>query len=336
MSAVDSPSMVDHRSAVRGPVVAAVIPCYREREHVLDVLARIGSEVGRIIVVDDACPERTGALIQERVFDPRVEVIFHERNQGVGAATVSGYRRAIEAGADIIVKLDGDGQMDPALVPSLIAPIAEGRADYAKGNRFDRLDSLSQMPAARIVGNLVLSFISKLSSGYWDIFDCTNGFTAVHADVARIIVERPMSRRYFFESDMLFHLGMMRAVVVDVPMEARYGSETSSLKIRRVLFEFATKHLVNTGKRIIYNYFLRDFSVASLELAMGSALLLFGLVFGTVEWLRSIETGVPATAGTVLVAALPIILGTQLILAFLSYDTRNIPREPFHRREHAS
>jgi len=265
------------------PAVAVVVPCYREVEHVLDVLAGIGPEVAAIIVVDDACPDGTGAHVRDNCADPRVEVVTHETNTGVGGATITGYRRATSSGAEIIVKIDGDGQMDPALIPTLIAPIREGNADYVKGNRFYDLDGVSHMPRERIVGNLVLSFATKMSSGYWDMFDPTNGFTAVHARVLGRLPLDKISTGFFFESDMLFRLNVARAVVTEVPMTARYGTETSKLRIRRVLLQFAGKHLANTAKRIFYGYFLRDFNVASIELLVGTLLFWFGVIFGAVR-----------------------------------------------------
>ena len=312
------------------PTVAVVIPCYRVSDHVLGVIDGIGDEVSHVFVVDDVCPDRTGEHVRAHCKDRRVQVLTHERNAGVGGATMTGYRKALEAEADIIVKLDGDGQMDPSLIPALVAPIVEGSADYAKGNRFHRLEGLTQMPAARMAGNLLLSFACKLSSGYWNIFDPTNGFTAIHAKVARLLPLEKINRGYFFESDMLFRLNIMGAVVVDVPMQAKYGNERSNLRVHRVMFEFSAKHWINTAKRIFYAYFLRDFSVASIELVLGNILLLFGLVFGAIEWRESVVTGIPATAGTVILAALPIILGSQFLIAFLDFDTRNVPRTPIH------
>lgn len=312
--------------------IAAVIPCYREKAHVLNVLSAIGPEVRNILVVDDACPDGTGAFVRENCADPRVEVLIHETNQGVGGATLTGYRRALELGAEVIVKLDGDGQMDPALIPAIAGPVLAGRADYAKGNRFHELESLEQMPRHRILGNLALSFASKMSSGYWDVFDPTNGYTAIHAEAARRLPFAKISRGYFFESDMLFRLYLMRAAVEDVPMTARYGAETSHIRLGRVVLEFAGKHYVNTLKRLLYTYFLRDFNIASIELVAGKLLFLFGLGFGLYHWWQSQATGVPATAGTVFLAGLPIILGTQMLLGFLDYDTRNIPRRPLQSR----
>jgi glycosyltransferase involved in cell wall biosynthesis len=312
------------------PAVAVVLPCYREKIHILDVLGRIGPEVARIIVVDDACPDGTGRWVEERCRDPRVEVVRHAANQGVGGAMLTGYRRALEAGADILVKLDGDGQMDPGLIPVLIRPLVEGRADYAKGNRFHTLDGLAAMPKTRLFGNLALSLASKFSSGYWDLFDPTNGFTAIQTKVARVLPSDRISRSYFFESDMLFQLYLLRAVVVDVPMRARYGAERSNLRISRVIGEFAWKHARNAWLRLWYTYYFRDISIASVELAAGAVLLAFGFVFGIWQWNASIVTGVPATAGTVLVAALPVILGCQLLIAFLQFDVGNVPKRPIH------
>jgi glycosyltransferase involved in cell wall biosynthesis len=312
------------------PAVAVVVPCYRETDKIMDVLGRIGPEVGRVFVVDDACPDGTGRLVRERCRDPRVEVIVHDVNRGVGGATITGYRRALQSGAGIVVKLDGDGQMAPELIPALIRPLVAGRADYAKGNRFHDLDGLSAMPLVRLIGNLALSFASKFSSGYWNLFDPTNGFTAIRAEVARALPLDKISPSYFFESDMLFRLYLLRAVIADVPMRASYGSERSHLRVSRVIGEFARKHCRNAFLRIFYTYGLRDFSVASVELAAGMLLLTFGLGFGTWRWAVSVASGVPATAGTVFVAALPVILGFQLLLAFLHFDVDNVPSRPIH------
>lgn len=312
--------------------VAAVIPCYRETGKILGVLAGLGPECDRVYVVDDACPDGTGRLVEARCGDPRVRVLYHETNQGVGGATLTGLRRALADGARIVVKLDGDGQMDPHRIPALVRPVLEGQADYTKGNRFYEPDGLSQMPGARRIGNAALSFIAKLSTGYWDVFDPTNGFIAIHADAARRLPLDKLSRGYFFESDMLFRLNTIRAVVVDVPMPARYGDEASGLRPARVIVPFLVHHARNFVKRVIYNYFLRDFSVASLNLVAGLALLLFGVAFGTQAWIASIRSGVPATAGTVMLAGLPTILGVQLLLSFLAYDVQARPVLPLHRR----
>lgn len=314
------------------PRVSVVIPAYKVARHILEVLGSIGMEVHQIVVVDDACPEKSGALVEAQCSDPRVRVIRHDCNQGVGGAVLTGYQYAIASGADIIVKMDGDGQMDPSLLPRFVAPIAMGMADYTKGNRFYDLSQIGQMPALRLVGNAALSFMAKISSGYWDIFDPTNGYTAISSRVAAMLPDGKISRRYFFETDMLFRLGTFRAVVLDIPMDARYGDEVSSLRVGRVLGEFLYKHVRNAVKRIFYNYFLRDMSVASFELLAGMGLLVFGIVFGVVKWMDASANGFATPAGTVMLAAMPVLVGLQLLLAFLAYDIAAVPRLPLAAR----
>ncbi len=312
--------------------LAAVIPCFRVKRHILGVLAAIPAAVDHIYVVDDACPEGSGAAVESGCTDPRVRVLRHERNQGVGGATLTGYRAALADGATVIVRLDGDGQMDPALIPRLVRPILEGTADYAKGNRFFELEGLRAMPPLRLFGNSMLSFASKLSSGYWNVFDPTNGFTAIHAAVLRQLPLDKLAQGWFFESDLLFRLGTIRAVVCDVPIPARYGDETSSLVVRRVVGEFAWKHLSNAAKRIFYGYYLRNFNIASIEIALGLPLIAFGGWIGVTRWIDGYQSATPATSGTVMLAALPVLIGIQLVLAFLSYDLQNVPRDVLHQR----
>lgn len=315
------------------PRIAVVIPSYKVQHHVLSVIRDIGPEVSRIYVVDDACPEGSGDVVARNCTDPRVTVLRLEQNQGVGGAVMAGYRAAIADGADILVKVDGDGQMDPSLIPLFVAPLRSGRADYAKGNRFYDLEQIRAMPAVRIFGNAVLSLMAKISTGYWDLFDPTNGYTAIHADVARQLPFDRISRRYFFETDLLFRLNTMRAVVVDVPMHARYGDEVSNLKVSRVFGEFMLKHCRNGLKRIFYNYYLRDVSIASLELPIGLLLLAGGASFGLYSWWHAARQGIPTTAGTVMLAAMPMIMGLQFVLAFLAYDIAGVPRTPRQRSD---
>lgn len=313
-----------------GAVVAVVIPCYKVREHVLDVIAGIGPEVQRIYAVDDACPHGSGRHIEQHCRDERVRVLFRERNEGVGGAVLAGYAAALADGADILVKIDGDGQMPPALIPRFVAPIEAGEADYTKGNRFYDLANVRRMPTVRIAGNVALSFVSKLSTGYWRNFDPTNGYTAIHAEVARRLPFERISRRYFFETDMLFRLNTVQAAVVDVPMDPVYGDEVSGLRIGRIVPEFVRKHARNTLKRIFYNYFLRDLSLASIELVAGALLAGGGAAYGLWRWRESAALGVETPAGAVMLAALPVILGIQLILAFFAYDIAAAPVRAIH------
>ena len=310
------------------PKIAVVIPSYKVRTHVLNVIARIPSLVQRIYVVDDKCPQHSGHSVEEQCTDSRVRVIFHEENQGVGGAVRTGYRAALEEGMDIVVKVDGDGQMDPALIPHFTRPIERGKADYTKGNRFYRPESLKGMPPIRLFGNAALSFINKLSTGYWSIMDPTNGYTAIHTAVLRELPLHKLEQRYFFETDMLYHLNTIRAVVHDVPMDAVYADEESSLKVSKVLPEFMVKHVNRFLKRYVYVYLLRDFNLGSVYSLFGFALCVLGLGFGISQWVHSAVTGQPATSGTVMLAALPVLVGIQLLIAFLHHDVSHVPTEP--------
>jgi dolichol-phosphate mannosyltransferase len=310
--------------------VAVVIPSYRVKRHISNVLDHIGNEVGKIYVVDDKCPEGSGQFVLDTCHDQRVTVLFHEVNRGVGGAVITGYERATEEGAVVIVKLDGDGQMDPALIPKFVQPILEGRADYTKGNRFYNIEDVRTMPFLRLIGNALLSFMTKLSSGYWDIFDPTNGFTAISARLVPYLPFHKISHRYFFESDMLFRIGTIRACVLDVPMVALYADEQSNMQIFRVIPEFFVRNFANFAKRLVYSYFLRDFSIASLQFVLGTLFVLFGTVFGTQAWIRSIVTGVTASTGIIMIAALPVILGIQFLVSFAAFDIAAVPRRAIH------
>lgn len=304
--------------------VSVVIPCYRVKKHIADVISRIGPEVIRVYAVDDCCPEHSGDFILENITDPRVVVLRNSVNLGVGGAMKTGYRQALLDGMDIIIKIDGDGQMDPSLIPMFSTPIQDGEADYAKGNRFYDLTHISQMPFIRIFGNSALSFMTKLSTGYWNVFDVNNGFVAIHANVLSHINLDKVSDRYFFESDMLYQIGLLRGKVVDIPMDALYADEESNLKIKKILFEFLLKHIRNFSGRIFYNYFLRDFSIASIELFVGTLFFAFGTIYGTAAWIQSAKTFIPTPVGTIMLSVLTLILGIQFIISFINYDISSV------------
>lgn len=299
---------------------------------VLKVLSSIGPEVDKIYVVDDACPEQSGKWAQSQCRDPRVKVLFHTQNLGVGGATLTGFSQAYSDGADIVVKLDGDDQMDPRKIPLLIRPLLDGRADYAKGNRFFAPEFLSSMPKMRLIGNAALSFLTKISCGYWRIMDPTNGFVALQAKLLPLLPPSKVDKTYFFETDMLFRLNTLRAVVEDVPMPAQYGGENSNLRISRILFPFSFKHLRCFFKRVFYNYFLRDFNLGSVQLVAGIGLPVFGVCFGAAAWWENAHLGRVSPFGTVMIAALPILIGFQMLLSAINYDILNEPRSPLFRQ----
>ena len=315
------------------PEIAVVIPCFRVAGQIEQVLRDVEKHASWIICVDDGCPEGSADVVESRFgTKSHIHVLRHERNMGVGAAVVTGYLKAIELGAEVIVKIDGDGQMDPGQIVRLVAPIVQGEADYSKGNRFFSPESIAKMPVTRVLGNIGLSFFAKASSGYWGVFDPANGFTAIQAKVAKTLPLEKISRRYFFETDILFRLNTLRAVVIDIPMDSIYGNERSNLSQLHSLLTFPFLHAINLSKRIVYNYFIRDFNIASINLIVGFSLLFFGLVFGVTSWREAIVESEFASPGTVMLAGLPIIVGTQLMLNFLSFDMSSQPITPIHKR----
>jgi glycosyltransferase involved in cell wall biosynthesis len=306
--------------------IAVAIPCYKVTQHVLGVIRDIGPEVEKIYAVDDACPAGSGQFIEENNTDPRVCVLYNPENRGVGGAIVTAYKAAIADGMDIVVKIDGDGQMDPTLLPLFVRPLLRRQADYTKGNRFYRPESVQDMPPVRLFGNAVLSFMTKLSCGYWNVMDPTNGYTAVRTCVLAELPLDKLENRYFFETDMLFRLNTVRAVVKDVPMDSVYADEESNLKIGKVLPEFLRKHASRLWRRYVYNYLVRDFNIGTVYSLSGTLLVLVGTLFGLWHWTGT--GGRPATSGTVMLAALPVIIGIQCLIAFLHYDVDSVPSEP--------
>jgi dolichol-phosphate mannosyltransferase len=282
--------------------------------------------------VNDASRDETGSLLDHYAeLDPRIVVVHHEKNGGVGAAMVSGFRKAIDAGADVIVKVDGDGQMPLWLVPQLIEPLVRGEADYTKGNRFRDFATLRQMPVIRRIGNVALSFLTKAATGYWNLFDPTNGFIAVRADVLSQVPLKQVDRTYFFETSMLSHLYVLGAVVKEVPMPARYAGETSSLSIPRVIGQFPLKLVASLVRRIVLKHFVYDFNMESLNLILGIPLVLGGVIYGGVNWIWYASRELAAPTGTVVLPALAIMLGVQLLLSAAHLDLAAVPREPVNR-----
>lgn len=312
--------------------IAVVVPCYRVADHIESVVESMPALIDEIFLVDDASPDDLASVV-ERMSDPRVRFLRHAVNQGVGGAMLTGYQAACDAGSDIVVKMDGDGQMDPRHLPALIQPLIDGRADYSKGNRWVDEDSLTQMPPVRRWGNVGLSFASKLASGCWNVFDPCNGYTAIRSCVLPRLSHDHIARDYYFETSMLVELNIARAVVADVPIPALYGDEVSSLRIGRVLVSFPVNLVRSLRRRVWQRYVVRDFGAVSLFLLSGSTLALWGIGFGTFAWMRSLLTAVPATAGTVILSEMPLLMGFQLLLQAIVMDVNEKPEEALCRRD---
>lgn len=311
--------------------IAVVIPAYEEGPRIAEVIAGVPAYVDSVIVVDDASTDDTGKRA-EAVDDPRVVVLRHEANRGVGAATVTGIRHALSLGSDIVVKMDGDGQMDPDLLPRLLDPLLRHEADVVKGNRYWSLDSVRRMPTVRMIGNAGLTFLVKLASGYWNSFDPANGYLALRTSVLRMLPLERLPDRFFFESGLLVELGILRAVVASVPMAARYGDDGSTLSVPRTLVSFPPKLLWGLCRRIFWRYYVHDFSAVSVFLLLGIPAFLYGVLHGASIWMRMAARGEFTPAGMVMLLAMPIILGFQLILQAIVLDVGNVPTTPLSPR----
>jgi dolichol-phosphate mannosyltransferase len=304
--------------------VHVVIPAYDVAPRIAAVLKSVPDFVDAITVVDDASRDGT-ADAARGAGDPRVQVLRHDVNRGVGAAMVTGFADALAAGEGIVVKMDGDGQMDPAMLPRLLDPIVEGRCGYAKGNRFLFARELAAMPRHRLVGNFSLTFLTKLASGYWHVFDPQNGYVAIASSALRLLELHRLSRRWFFENDMLINLNVFNVPVADVAIPARYGDERSSMSIGRVLVSFPFHLFRGYWSRFYRKYVLRDFSPVALFMLAGIPLLLFGIFFGGYTWVQSWRLNRFASTGTVMLSVLPFIVGFQLVLQALVLEMRESP-----------
>ncbi len=307
--------------------IGVVIPAYGVENQIERVIAGIPGYVRAIIIVEDASRDGTRARLRA-LRDPRLIVIEHDENRGVGAAMATGFARAIEEEMDVVVKMDGDDQMDPAHIPELVRPLIAGEADMSKGNRYADLVALRSMPVFRIIGNAGLTFLVKAASGHWSLFDPANGFFAIRTDVLKHLDIHKLPARYFFESGLLIKLGILRAVVLDVAIPAKYADERSSLSITRTLFGFPPKLLWGLMRRLFWRYLVYDFTALSLFLLLGVPALMGGIIYGGTLWWELNKRGEFAQPGQVMLAAMPIILGAQLVLQAIALDIANTPRTP--------
>ena len=302
--------------------LAVVIPSYKAAGTIGDVVRKIPEDVDRIIIVDDASPDDLEKIVRE-LSDPRIVYLRHSRNQGVGGAMVSGFRKALELGVDLIVKVDADGQMDPAYLPCFVRTAVKYDCDYVKGNRFGHIEALRTMPRLRRLGNIALSFLAKVASGCWNVFDPQNGYVMITRSMLRKLDLSRIDKGYFFEDSMLINLNIFRARIAEIYLPARYGEQISSMRLCRIVLSFPFKLLRGLMFRIYQKYVFRSVSPVFLLLAFGLPSLIFGVVWGALGWYRSIISGQVATAGTVVISLLPIVVGTMCLLEALILDVQD-------------
>jgi dolichol-phosphate mannosyltransferase len=319
--------VITTKDSINSLNVTIVIPAFNVEAEIEAVLRAIPLYVDHIIVVEDASTDGTKSLVKTVAkTDPRIVLVSHDINKGVGGATISGYQKALLLNTDVVVKLDGDGQMDPQYLPELIAPIVENKADYTKGNRFYDFIALRKMPLIRRIGNTLLGFLCKASTGYWNIFDPTNGFTAIHTKKLKLLNLEKIDKSFYFEISMLANLYLINSRVVDVPIPAIYNEETSNLKIHRVAVYFPFRLTSDFLRRMVFKYFLYDFSMASVYFLAGIPMILFGAIFGAIKWIDYATRAVPAPTGTVILPMMCVLLGIQFLLSAIHIDIQSMPK----------
>ena len=321
--------MAVNKLVLQDYAIDVVIPAYRVDEHIEDVITELPEYIRHIIVVNDASPDDTRQRIEKVIQrDKRVVLVNHKQNTGVGGAMISGFKKAMELGAQIVIKMDGDGQMSPTYLPDLLTPLILGQADYTKGNRFRDLPSLQKMPFIRRLGNVGLSFFSKAATGYWNCFDPTNGFIAIRIETLSQLPLQQIDKSYFFEISMLAQLYLLGAYIHEIPMPSRYAGEQSSLSIGKVLIEFPPKLVWIFIRRLLIKYFIIDFSIISIYIMTSIPLLLFGLIFGISKWIKYSRLGIPTPTGTVMLPVLSLMLGMQILLSAIGIDLQSVPTKP--------
>jgi hypothetical protein len=303
--------------------IGIVIPYYNASRHILNVINKAKEYSNHIIVVDDCSPEK---LPQEIFSSERVTIINLKENKGVGGATLIGFNYfGDKPNIRVIIKLDSDDQMDTSFIPQLSDEIFSGY-EFAKGNRFRDFQALKKMPKIRRFGNFFLSFLSKIATGYWNIFDFNNGFFAISNDTFKKLDVNIIYHNYFFETSLISELYFHRVKIKEIPMPAIYGDEKSNMNLTKMPFLFS-KNLVKLFlKRIIKSYFIFDFNIGSIYLIFGSLFMSVGILFGGYNWYKYSSKSLLTPVGTIMISVLLIILGFQLLLQLIQFDILKSPQ----------
>jgi glycosyltransferase involved in cell wall biosynthesis len=305
---------------VEGKRVAVVVPAFAEELLVADTIRGIPDFVDLIVVVDD----RSGDATVERAQasgDPRLQVIEHEENQGVGAAIATGYARCRELAVDVTCVMAADNQMDPDELASLVGPVARGEVDYAKANRLVSGEAWQLIPRSRYLGNAILSLLTKIASGYWHVADSQAGYTALSLGALRRLDLGRLYRRYGFPNDMLVHLNVQNARVRDVPSRPIYGvGERSGIRIHRVAPRIAWLLFKGFWWRMKEKYVIRDFHPLVFFYTLGILMSVVGFLLGLVVAASRIFWGNEITTATIVLVALLLVSGTQFTLFAMWFD----------------
>jgi glycosyltransferase involved in cell wall biosynthesis len=307
----------------KGCRIAAVVPAYNESKLIVTTITTMPDFVDLIVVVNDRSTDDTSERARS-VGDPRVVVIDHEVNTGVGGAIIDGHKEALRNGSDVNVVMAGDAQMDPAYLPALLDPICEDGYEFTKANRFFSRAAFATMPKMRMLGSIALSFATKMASGYWNLFDPQNGYTAIHRNALLRLDLTRIARGYAFENDLLIWLNIANARAKDVPIPAVYGEEVSSMRIHRAAARIASLLLRGFWRRMLLKHVLASFSPVALLFFTGLFLVFVGLGWGI--WVLIETLGPPvATTGSVLLSVGPLLTGVHMLISALTLDIQATP-----------
>jgi glycosyltransferase involved in cell wall biosynthesis len=304
---------------LEGKRVAVVVPAYDEEALVGETLRGIPEFVDTVYVVDDASRDATGEHARA-LGDPRIEVVRHESNQGVGAAILTGYRRSLEDGVDVACVMAADNQMDPAELRKLVEPVARGEVDYAKANRLVSGEAWKIIPRTRYLGNAVLSLLTKIASGYWHVADSQAGYTAISREALQRLDLDRVYPRYGFPNDMLVHLNVQNARVRDVPSRPIYHENgQSGIRLRSVIPRISWLLFKAFWWRLGQKYVIRDFHPLVFFYVFGLLMTTVGIVLGAIEVILRIA-GNQIPAATIVLVAVLVIAGIQLTLFAMWFD----------------
>ena len=302
-----------------GKRVAVVVPAHDEEKLIAETVGSIPYFVDRILVVDDASRDKTAEVVRG-LEDPRVELIVHEQNLGVGGAIMTGYKRALEERIDVTAVMAADAQMDPADLETLCEPVARREVDYAKANRLFTGQAWEVIPRYRYLGNALLSLLTKIASGYWHVADSQSGYTAISLDMLELLDLDRVYTRYGFPNDMLVHLNIWNARVRDYPSRPIYGvGERSGIRLRKVVPTISWLLVKGFFWRLREKYVIRDFHSLVFFYLMGILMSLLGLGLGIAVIVLRAE-GNAITAATVVLVALLLIFGSQFTLFAMWFD----------------
>lgn len=299
--------------------LAIVIPAYQCKSTIDKTIEGVIDKAHLLIIVNDASTDKTLESVRKWESN-KVIVVSHQKNLGVGGAMKTGIQEALRRGAQIIVKMDGDNQMDPAYLDCLIKPLLEDRADCAKGTRWVYGISRKEIPKPRLFGNTLLSLLTRFASGYWNVTDPNNGYLTWTAKILNKIDWNQIHNGYFFESSMLVQLNLLNARIIDVPMKPIYQGEKSTIILWKIIPDFGFNLIIQGIKRWWYKYFLYDMNAISIFLLFGFILVSFGSVFGGYQWWWHATRNIVTPTGTVMISILPLLIGIILLIQALVLD----------------